>query len=117
MPPPRWTTPDQTVFLEERKPEYLKSKKDSLVLGRFFSKCFKDWFDRFPEQLGLNTIASSDTLDGSAETTDPTTSAATELQKTKDTADIAEAITTRKRVRVNSIFIHSLTSDIRYCSN
>jgi hypothetical protein len=55
----RWTTPEQTAFLESNIVEFLRAQTEG-KLKRFWSILEKDWFDRWSERDRLYPTSSSE---------------------------------------------------------
>ncbi|KAG1885231.1 hypothetical protein F4604DRAFT_1918902 [Suillus subluteus] len=53
MAPPRWTSADQLLWLQNELPTYLQTQKEK-KLTRFFESLFPKWFNDFPEETELN---------------------------------------------------------------
>jgi hypothetical protein len=56
MAPPRWTSADQLLWLQNELPNYLQMQKEK-KLSRFFEALFPKWFNDFPEEVELNSSA------------------------------------------------------------
>lgn len=48
MPPPRWSTDPQFLFLKSQVSEFLNAQKEHLV-ARFWVTVDRRWFDLWPE--------------------------------------------------------------------
>ncbi|KAG2060033.1 hypothetical protein BDR06DRAFT_1003086 [Suillus hirtellus] len=53
MAPPRWTSTEQLLWLQNEIPGYLQMQKEK-KLPRFFDSLFPRWFSDFPEETELN---------------------------------------------------------------
>ncbi|KAG1903734.1 uncharacterized protein F5891DRAFT_1185371 [Suillus fuscotomentosus] len=53
MAPPRWTSAEQLLWLQNEMPGYLQMQKEK-KLPRFFDSLFPRWFSDFPEETELN---------------------------------------------------------------
>ncbi|KAG1883662.1 hypothetical protein F4604DRAFT_1677410 [Suillus subluteus] len=53
MAPPRWTSAEQLLWLQNEMPGYLQMQKEK-KLSRFFDALFPRWFSDFPEETELN---------------------------------------------------------------
>jgi hypothetical protein len=53
MAPPRWTSAEQLLWLQNEMPAYLQMQKEK-KLPRFFETLFPRWFIDFPEETELN---------------------------------------------------------------
>ncbi|KAG2054497.1 hypothetical protein BDR06DRAFT_1007668 [Suillus hirtellus] len=53
MAPPRWTSTEQLLWLQNEMPGYLQMQKEK-KLPRFFDSLFPRWFSNFPEETELN---------------------------------------------------------------
>ncbi|KAG2047662.1 hypothetical protein BDR06DRAFT_1013673 [Suillus hirtellus] len=53
MAPPRWTSAEQLLWLQNEMPGYLQMQKEK-KLPRFFDSLFPRWFSNFPEETELN---------------------------------------------------------------
>lgn len=54
MAPPRWTSAEQLIWLQNELPNYLQMQKEK-KLPRFFESLFPRWFNDFPEEIELNS--------------------------------------------------------------
>lgn len=54
MAPPRWTSAEQLLWLQNEMPGYLQMQKEK-KLSRFFDALFPRWFSDFPEETELNS--------------------------------------------------------------
>ena len=66
-----WTTPEQSIWLQERISPYLEAKRDARRgLQVFWQKLYKDWFSRWPETATSSSLtpqANSTNVPGSSE--------------------------------------------------
>ncbi|KAG1774230.1 hypothetical protein EV702DRAFT_1200480 [Suillus placidus] len=53
MAPPRWTSAEQLLWLQNEMPGYLQMQKEK-KLSQFFDALFPRWFSDFPEETELN---------------------------------------------------------------
>ncbi|KAJ7839769.1 hypothetical protein B0H13DRAFT_2677154 [Mycena leptocephala] len=65
MPANRWATPEQTTFLLERLPAYLKAKENQkkVPLKRFWGRLEEEWFACWPPEDELKLPARTPTSD------------------------------------------------------
>ncbi|KAG1835776.1 hypothetical protein F4604DRAFT_1944162 [Suillus subluteus] len=61
MVPPRWTSTEQSLWLQNEMPGYLQMQKEK-KLSRFFDALFPRWFSDFPEETELNGSPALDSL-------------------------------------------------------
>lgn len=124
MLPPHWTTPEQTAFLESRKPDFIAAQNNNNSTC-FFPKLFKDWFERWPEQdtpSPNNHSGSQSLTDGSVNSSGDSTLTSSSTDSVNNSGD--STLTSLSADSVNNSGKPTLTSasailqntrDLAYC--